>query len=111
LGNRRATTGPMRSTSRQNNAVRGHRATKQEARCTEQHGQLVRYGIHFEQYLLLGGSTTVPAPVVTRDAVAGTRRNQVPAFDSVVQRVFFVARLRGGVNRSAIAAIADGTRR
>ena len=34
-----------------------------------------------------------------------------PAFDSAAQRAFFVARLRGGVNRSAIAAIADGTRR
>ena len=33
------------------------------------------------------------------------------AFDSAAQRAFFVARLRGGVNRSAIAAIADGTRR
>jgi hypothetical protein len=31
--------------------------------------------------------------------------------DSAAQRVLFVARLRGGVNRSAIAAIADGTRR
>ncbi|GAA1542210.1 hypothetical protein GCM10009827_072160 [Dactylosporangium maewongense] len=33
------------------------------------------------------------------------------AFDSAAQRALFVARLRGGVNRSAIAAIADGTRR
>ncbi|MDH6464101.1 hypothetical protein M2302_004298 [Micromonospora sp. A200] len=30
---------------------------------------------------------------------------------SAAQRAFFVARLRGGVNSSAIAAIADGTRR
>ncbi len=29
----------------------------------------------------------------------------------VAQRAFFVARLRGGVSESAIAAIADGTRR
>ena len=40
-------------------------------------------------------------------AVAGA----LVAFDSAAQRAFFVARLRGGVNRSAIAAIADGTRR
>jgi hypothetical protein len=32
-----------------------------------------------------------------------------PVFDGAAQRVFFVARLRGGVNSSAIAAIADGT--
>jgi hypothetical protein len=34
-----------------------------------------------------------------------------PAFEGATQRAFFVARLRGGVNRSAIAAIADGTSR
>ncbi|MDH6463627.1 hypothetical protein M2302_003822 [Micromonospora sp. A200] len=33
----------------------------------------------------------------------------MPAADSAAQRAFFVARLRGGVNRSAIAAIADGS--
>ncbi|GLL07757.1 hypothetical protein GCM10017581_095140 [Dactylosporangium matsuzakiense] len=33
------------------------------------------------------------------------------ACDGAVQRARFVARLRGGVNSSAIAAIADGTRR
>ena len=34
-----------------------------------------------------------------------------PAFDTAAQRALFVARLRGGVNSSAIAAIIDGTRR
>jgi hypothetical protein len=33
------------------------------------------------------------------------------ALDNAAQRALFVARLRGGVNSSAIAAIADGTRR
>ncbi len=34
-----------------------------------------------------------------------------PVFHGIGQRDFFVARLRGGVNRSATAAMADGTRR
>jgi hypothetical protein len=63
----------------------------------------------------------------TRGAFASTRENatrrgltrtdHLPArydgavLDSAAQRALFVARLRGGVNRSAIAAIADGTTR
>ncbi|GIJ24799.1 hypothetical protein Vlu01_54230 [Micromonospora lutea] len=34
-----------------------------------------------------------------------------PVFAGAVQRFRFAARLRGGVNRSAIAAMADGTSR
>jgi hypothetical protein len=43
-------------------------------------------------------------------AVPYMTRGPLVAFDSAAQPALFVARLRGGVNRSAIAAIADGTR-
>lgn len=53
-------------------------------------------------------SRGVPINVLGVGAGSG---GMAPVFDGASQRVFFVARLRGGVNRSAIAAIADGTRR
>ena len=60
-----------------------------------------------------GGATGDEQVSTTDGATPGSPPDAVPARDGVQclrQRAFLVARLRGGVSRSAIVAIADGTR-